>query len=591
MSICLNMIVKNEAENIIPTLENLCSHFKFAYWVISDTGSTDKTKELITQFFTKKKIKGELYDDKWEDFGHNRTRALEEAYNKTDYLLIFDADDKIDGTIVLPKLVADKYMFVFGTQVKYLRPLLITNRKQWKFVGVLHEYLELKEPGKQSMETIRGKYHVVSGRTGDRNKNVNKYYDDAMILMKAYFKEMGRDKQLAARYAFYCAQSFRDSGNHVDDSIEWYKKVLDLNNWNQEKYYSCIELGKLLFHQKKSEEGLFYFLKSVEYDHERVEGISMAMNYYRHTNMHLLVNLLYNKFKNYQAREGKLFQYNDIYTHLELDYHNSISSFFIDKESGAESCKKILLQDTKYTHTTLLMLKKYEEYISVDWLPIFYKCNDYLENHKNDDMKDIFEIWYILFNKVKSELTKINNTVVETIRNALNFNTTPTIFLSFLNTGGLDGFKNTIHSMMNTWKDIDKVDYWFCVDQQIKGDDRGVLRKKYKWLKYHFDGGDAMEIIRAKVKEVGPQYWIHIENGVFHTRMNYVRGMKNTQVKYNRNYAKTISDYSIKSYMKLTDEYITPEMTPRSDFAFSINDASATDLEIKFLNRIVCEIR
>ena len=101
-----------------------------------------------------------------------------------------------------------------------------------------------------------------------------------------------------------------------------------------------------------------------------------------------------------------------------------------------------------------------------------------------------------------------------------------------------------------------------------------------------------MEIIRAKVKEVGPQYWIHIENGIFHTRMNYVHGMKNTQVKYNRNYAKTISDYSIKNYMKLTDDYIeSSEITPRIDYAFSINDASASNLEIKFLNRIVCEIR
>lgn len=593
MSICLNMIVKNEAENIIPTLENLCKYFKFSYWVISDTGSTDKTKELIKDFFDKKKIKGELHDDKWEDFGHNRSVALEEAYNKSDYLLIFDADDKIEGSLILPKLVADKYLFVFGSQVKYLRPLLVNNRKKWKFVGVLHEYLELKEAGNQTSETINGNYHVVSGRTGDRNKNVNKYYDDAMILMRAYFKESGKNKQLAARYAFYCAQSFRDANNHNTESIEWYKKVLDLDNWNQEKYYSCVELGKLLFQEKKIEEGLFYYLKSVQYDVERVEGIAMTMNYYRQTNNHLLVNLLYNKFKNYEAKEGKLFQYNGIYSELELDYHNSISAFYInEKESGAESCKKILLSDTRHTLQTFLNLKNYKDCITVDWLPVFHKCNDYIHNHKNDDLKDMFEIWYLLFEKIKPELTKINNSAVETIRSALTFNTSPIVFLSFLNTGGLDGFKNTLHSMMNTWEDIEKIDYWFCVDQQIKGDDRGVLRKKYKWLKYHFDGGDAMEIILAKIKEIKPQYWIHIENGIFHTRMNYVRGMKNTQVKYNRNYAKTISDYSIKNYMKLTDEYIeSSEMRPRIDYTFSINDANATKLDVKFLNGIVCEIR
>ena len=50
-TICLNMIVKNEAHCIQDTLVNLCEQIKFSYWVISDTGSTDNTKDLITQFF------------------------------------------------------------------------------------------------------------------------------------------------------------------------------------------------------------------------------------------------------------------------------------------------------------------------------------------------------------------------------------------------------------------------------------------------------------------------------------------------------------------------------------------------------------
>ena len=46
-TICLNMIVKNESHVIINTLECLVKFFPFSYWVISDTGSTDNTKELI----------------------------------------------------------------------------------------------------------------------------------------------------------------------------------------------------------------------------------------------------------------------------------------------------------------------------------------------------------------------------------------------------------------------------------------------------------------------------------------------------------------------------------------------------------------
>ena len=49
--LCLNMIVKNESHIIKNTLIKLLNKVKFDYWVISDTGSTDNTKELITDFF------------------------------------------------------------------------------------------------------------------------------------------------------------------------------------------------------------------------------------------------------------------------------------------------------------------------------------------------------------------------------------------------------------------------------------------------------------------------------------------------------------------------------------------------------------
>ena len=46
-SICLNMIVKDESHVIEKTLKNLCDNIPFSYWVISDTGSSDNTIELI----------------------------------------------------------------------------------------------------------------------------------------------------------------------------------------------------------------------------------------------------------------------------------------------------------------------------------------------------------------------------------------------------------------------------------------------------------------------------------------------------------------------------------------------------------------
>ena len=43
-ALCLNMIVKDESHIIKDTLTKLLQKIKLDYWIISDTGSTDKTK-------------------------------------------------------------------------------------------------------------------------------------------------------------------------------------------------------------------------------------------------------------------------------------------------------------------------------------------------------------------------------------------------------------------------------------------------------------------------------------------------------------------------------------------------------------------
>ena len=119
-SICLNMIVKNESHIIKNTLEKLCNKIKFSYWVICDTGSTDETIEIITEFFKTKNIPGELYKDEWLNFAHNRTLALQYAYKKTDLLLVFDADDEIVGQSKMPgvnDIIYDEYHLKFGSPI------------------------------------------------------------------------------------------------------------------------------------------------------------------------------------------------------------------------------------------------------------------------------------------------------------------------------------------------------------------------------------------------------------------------------------------------------------------------------------------
>jgi GR25 family glycosyltransferase involved in LPS biosynthesis len=371
-TICLNMIVKNESHIIIQTLTNILLHLPIDYWVISDTGSTDNTKELITEFFKERNIQGFIIEHEWRDFGYNRTKALEAAFFKTDYLFIFDADDGIFGDFILPKVLdKDQYDLKFGNGFgfSYSRPLLINNHKLWEFKCVLHEYLSCKEPN-PSHELIDGDYYVESGKTGARSQNPNKYLDDANVLKSAFFVEEPKpDGGMSARYAFYCAQSFKDAGvTYYKDSINWYIKCLSLNGWIQEKYYACLEIGELYKCQTDMHNAEKYWCKSVEYDIDRIECIVHLMDYYRNNGMHILVNSLYHRFKNYSHDlRDKLFINMNTYNAYELEYNNSISAFYVnDHESGYKCCKTILLNSKNVNIDFVnLTIKNFMFYIDI----------------------------------------------------------------------------------------------------------------------------------------------------------------------------------------------------------------------------------
>jgi hypothetical protein len=279
--ICLNMIVKNESEIIGETLEKLLKKIKIDYYVICDTGSTDNTVEIIKKVLMSNNIQGEIYHDEWKNFEYNRTKALEYAYGKSDYLLIFDADDEICGNLILPQtLIHDSYCLIMkGGSICWERPLIINNKKKWKFESVVHEYLICCEPN-PTRSTIHGDYYVAGNTKGARSKNPKKYLIDAITLEKAFLDvENTPNQHLLPRYAFYCGNSYFDYGE-VERSIEWYNKRLTLDGWVQEKYYTCLKLALAYLKLEDKETAIYYYIKSYNYDKDRVEGLYEVIKQY-----------------------------------------------------------------------------------------------------------------------------------------------------------------------------------------------------------------------------------------------------------------------------------------------------------------------
>ena len=315
-TLCLNMIVKDEAHIITKTLTDLCEKVEFDYWVICDTGSTDKTLELIQTFFDNKKIKGELIRNEWVNFGHNRSLALASAFQKTDYLLVFDADDHIDGKLVVPANIFeyDTYYLTFGEKIKYKRPVLLNNKMKYEYVGVLHEYLECKET-KHTSFYLNGNYFIHSGKSGNRSTDPDKYLKDALLLETAYEASLKKSDDIYMRYSFYCANSYRDA-NQPEKAIKWYKNTLSLNNWSQEKYVSCLYLYELYTEQNNERGGLLHLIEACKYDETRIECVFRLIKYFCIQNQNSVAHSFYTLIQeNYENKymngsfdfDGKLF--------------------------------------------------------------------------------------------------------------------------------------------------------------------------------------------------------------------------------------------------------------------------------------------
>ena len=584
-TICLNMIVKNESRVILDTLKNITKYITLNYWVISDTGSSDNTKEIIVSFFKELNIPGELVEHEWIDFGHNRSQALQCAFNKSDYLLIFDADDKICGDFVVPvqpnitNMKYDKYMLRIGHGLEYYRPLLINNRKPWRFRGILHEFLDSFDIH-TTTNTVHGNYYIDSGRTGNRSTNTNKYIQDARLLEAAYVIEKDIQNGLSGRYAFYCARSFKDSGvDYYAEAIKWHKIVLDIpNHWSQEKYYAALEIGILTDHlnehtKTESDNPVLFWLKAGEYDNDRIEGISLSMLYYLKRGMHVIVNALYNKFKKYKTNlVDKLFllryHYND-----RLEFFNSISAFYAnDLETGYNCCKQIIINNVLHYDEikhTLMNLCNYKSLIKddIDVVEFFISIDNLFYEH-NDlaFISEIVELWSLLFNK-NEELIRYNVLAIHSICDKKINHTIPdltldSILISFTTCKRLHLFKKTINSILNNWTDISRIHHWFCVDDMSCESDRNEMKQLYPFIEFYLKNADekghrsSMNIIRNKLKSSNSKYWIQMEDDFccFNAR-SYVTDAKHIldsgselgikQIVFNRNYAEGVDGYRI----------------------------------------------
>lgn len=230
LSICLCMIVKNEAHVITECLTSVAP-FVDSYSIV-DTGSSDATVEVIDTFFGERDIPGRVHRRPWVNFGHNRSEALELARSHGGYSLMMDADDLLHAIEPAGELTAAAYMLQMSSgSTRYWYPLLFRADRRWRYEGVVHEY-PVCDDADAEQARLAAPWWVESRRLGARSQASDKYQRDAALL-EAYLSEHPDDP----RSVFYLAQSLRDAGDHAG-ALARYRQRSGLGGWDEEVFVS-----------------------------------------------------------------------------------------------------------------------------------------------------------------------------------------------------------------------------------------------------------------------------------------------------------------------------------------------------------------
>lgn len=318
VSLCLNMIVKNESRIITRLMESVVSIID--RYVICDTGSTDGTPEIIKTFFESKGIPGEIIYEPFKNFGYNRTFALKAARGCATYALLLDADMilKIEPGFNKQALIADAYLIIQkGGNLSYHNTRLIRLDIDAKCVGPTHEYYDLPAGSRsEKLDTI----WIVD--IGDGGSKADKF-DRDIRLLKAGIEEEPDN----GRYYFYLANSYFNTGRH-QESIPYYKRRIELGGWSEEVFYAHLNLGHAFMKTGQDEMAICTWMNGYNIHPSRAETIYEIAKYYREkgkTKIGMAFALLGKQIP--YPKNDTLFIHNDVYD-TGLDYELSILGYY-----------------------------------------------------------------------------------------------------------------------------------------------------------------------------------------------------------------------------------------------------------------------
>lgn len=263
VTISLCMIVKNEEDVIgrcLESIKDLVDEIN-----IVDTGSTDKTKQIVEQFTDR------IFDFEWiQHFAAARNYSFQQATQE--FILWLDADDVFTAEdqkkfkALKESFPADSDAVTMNYNLSFddegnvssllKRYRLVRRDKQFQWIGAVHEYLEVDGILYDSDVAVS---HLPLSHDHTRNISI-------------YRQLVQSGESLSPRDTFYYANELMDH-DFNEDAIFYYEQFLTSKlGWVEDNIRACFKLADCYSNLNDKENNLTSILRSFEYDIPRPEA-------------------------------------------------------------------------------------------------------------------------------------------------------------------------------------------------------------------------------------------------------------------------------------------------------------------------------
>ena len=357
MKLILVSMVRNESkiiERCLKSVEGIVDAFS-----VCDTGSTDNTVELATEFV--KTRKGIVFGCEWKDFGHNRTLSFQGAQSyvrdqlkwdlKDTYGLLLDAD-----MIFVPNKLREQTLTEIGYTViqsagnlEYPNCRLIRMDYDWKCRGVTHEYWD-------GVTTPLGKDICYIDDQNDGGCKSDKFERDARLLEKGLAEEPTN-----VRYMFYLAQTYHSLGRWKD-AIDMYTKRIDAGGWDEEQWYSMYMIGQSYLQLDDPIQFESWMLRAYKFRPQRAENLYKLARHFREKGDQWKAYEYVRKGRAISLPNDSLFLEKNIYNGL-FDYESTILKYYVssNRKEGLRESVRYLLDKKENLNNVYTNMKFYIE--------------------------------------------------------------------------------------------------------------------------------------------------------------------------------------------------------------------------------------